>query len=85
LRGKFKSSATDGTSIGAYNVPQGSVVVTAGGRVLIEGIDCSINYIGYQNFRRFSSEHLIHINVSVENNLFWTTNQTFMVGLKCRS
>jgi cell surface protein SprA len=30
---KYKSSATDGIPIGAYNVPQGSVVVTAGGRV----------------------------------------------------
>lgn len=44
LRGKYKSTGGDGISIGAFNVPQGSVVVTAGGRVLIEGIDYSVNY-----------------------------------------
>ena len=30
LRGKFKSSGGDGIPIGAFNVPKGSVVVTAG-------------------------------------------------------
>jgi cell surface protein SprA len=44
LRGKYKSSSGDGIPIGAFNVPQGSVVVTAGGRVLVEGIDYSVNY-----------------------------------------
>lgn len=44
LRGKYKSSGTDGIPIGAFNVPQGSVVVTAAGRVLVEGIDYSVNY-----------------------------------------
>ena len=44
LRGKYKSSGGDGIPIGALNVPQGSVVVTAAGRVLIEGIDYSVNY-----------------------------------------
>ena len=44
LRGKYKSSGGDGIPIGAFNVPQGSVVVTAAGRVLVEGIDYSVNY-----------------------------------------
>lgn len=44
LKGKFKSSGGDGIPIGAYNVPRGSVVVTAGGRVLVEGVDYSVNY-----------------------------------------
>jgi cell surface protein SprA len=44
LRGKFKSTGGDGIPIGAFNVPRGSVVVTAGGRVLVEGIDYSVNY-----------------------------------------
>jgi cell surface protein SprA len=59
-------------SIGAYNV-QGSVVVTAGGRVLIEGIDYSVNQLG-TNFRRFSSASNTPY-CFFENNLFWTTNQ----------
>lgn len=44
LKGKYKSSGGDGIPIGAFNVPQGSVVVTAGGRVLVEGIDYTVNY-----------------------------------------
>lgn len=44
LKGKFKSTGGDGISIGAFNVPQGSVVVTAGGRVLVEGVDYTVDY-----------------------------------------
>lgn len=44
LRGRFKSTGGDGIPIGAFNVPRGSVVVTAGGRVLVEGVDYSVNY-----------------------------------------
>ncbi len=44
LKGRYKSSGQDGISLGAFNVPQGSVTVTAGGRVLQEGVDYSVNY-----------------------------------------
>ena len=44
LRGRYKSTGANGISIGAFNVPQGSVVVTAGGRVLVEGLDYSVDY-----------------------------------------
>ena len=44
LKGKFKSSGGDGIPIGAFNVPKGSVIVTSGGRVLVEGVDYSVNY-----------------------------------------
>lgn len=44
LKGRYKSTGSDGISLGAFNVPQGSVVVTAGGRVLVEGQDYTVNY-----------------------------------------
>jgi cell surface protein SprA len=44
LKGKFKSTSGDGIPLGAINVPKGSVVVTAGGRVLTEGADYTVNY-----------------------------------------
>ena len=44
LKGRYKSSGQDGISIGAFNVPRGSVTVTAGGRVLQEGVDYTVNY-----------------------------------------
>ncbi|OYU82360.1 MAG: cell surface protein SprA [Flavobacterium sp. BFFFF1] len=70
LRGKYKSTAGDGIAIGAYNVPRGSVVVTAGGRVLQEGLDYSVNY---QLGRVIILDPAlatsnVPINISVENN-----------------
>ena len=44
LKGKYKSTGGDGISIGAFNVPQGSVTVSAGGRILLEGSDYIVNY-----------------------------------------
>ena len=42
--GQFKGSSANVISLGAYNVPQGSVVVTAGGVTLTEGTDYSVDY-----------------------------------------
>ena len=42
--GQFKGSAANVISLDAYNVPQGSVVVTAGGVTLKEGTDYSVDY-----------------------------------------
>ena len=83
LRGKYKSSATDGIPIGAYNVPQGSVVVTAGGRVLIEGIDYSVNYqLGTVQILDPSLQASnTPINVSVENNSIFGQQTRRFIGL----
>jgi|TARA_R100000479_G_scaffold174871_1_gene124333 cell surface protein SprA len=44
LKGSYKSTGADGIPIGAFNIPQGSVTVTAGGRQLVEGVDYTVNY-----------------------------------------
>lgn len=44
IKGRYKSQTSSGIPIGAFNVPRGSVQVTAGGRVLVEGIDYTVNY-----------------------------------------
>lgn len=44
LVGSYKSSGAGGIPIGAFNVPRGSVTVTAGGRTLVEGVDYTVNY-----------------------------------------
>ncbi len=68
LRGRFKSTGGDGISLGAFNIPQGSVVVTAGGRVLVEGVDYTVNYqMGRVNILDPSLQNT-PIEVSVENN-----------------
>lgn len=68
LRGRFKSEAGDGISLGAFNIPQGSVVVTAGGRTLVEGVDYTVNYqLGRVQILDPTLQN-VPINVSVENN-----------------
>ena len=44
LKGRYKSAGGDGIPIGAFNVARGSVKVTAGGRLLVEGIDYTVDY-----------------------------------------
>ena len=44
LIGQFRGTSANVISLGAYNVPQGSVVVTAGGVTLNEGSDYSVDY-----------------------------------------
>ena len=45
LKGSFKNSGdAGGIAIGQFNIPRGSVKVTAGGRLLQEGLDYTVNY-----------------------------------------
>ena len=44
LVGQYRGTSANVISLGAYNVPQGSVVVTAGGVRLVEGTDYSVDY-----------------------------------------
>jgi len=70
LKGRFKSTGGGGISLGAFNVPQGSVVVTAGGRTLVEGQDYTVNYqVGTVQILDTSLQSSnTPIEVSVENN-----------------
>ncbi len=44
LRGSYKSSSSSEISLNAFNIPQGSVVVTAGGIKLTENVDYTVDY-----------------------------------------
>ncbi|MEL6918733.1 MAG: cell surface protein SprA, partial [Bacteroidota bacterium] len=70
LKGRYKSEGSNGIPIGAFNVPRGSVRVTAGGRQLQEGIDFTVNYqAGTVQILDPSLEASdTPINISVENN-----------------
>ncbi len=69
LKGRYKSEGSNGIPIGAFNVPRGSVRVTAGGRQLQEGIDYTVNYqAGTVQILDPSLEASnTPINISVEN------------------
>lgn len=70
LKGRYKSQGANGIPIGAFNVPRGSVRVTAGGRQLQEGIDYTVNYQSgtVQILDPSLEASNTPINISVENN-----------------
>ncbi len=83
LKGTYKSSGQDGIPLGAFNVPQGSVTVTAGGRTLQEGVDYTVNYqLGRVNIL---DEALLASNtpiqVSTENNAVFGQQTKRFTGL----
>ncbi|PQJ79480.1 cell surface protein SprA [Polaribacter porphyrae] len=81
LTGYFKSDDAGGIPIGAFNVPRGSVTVTAGGRPLVEGVDYVVDYqLGrVQIIDPGLKASGTPINVSTENNaVFNQQRKTFM-------
>ncbi|MBL1231294.1 MAG: cell surface protein SprA [Flavobacteriales bacterium] len=44
IRGQYSSSVSSDISLNAMNVPQGSVVVTAGGATLVENVQYTVDY-----------------------------------------
>ncbi len=83
IKGRYKSSGSSGIPIGAFNVPRGSVKVTAGGRVLVEGVDYTVNYqIGtVQILDPALQASNTPIQVSVENNAVFGQQTKRFTGL----
>ncbi len=83
FKGYFKSDGKNGIPLGAFNVPRGSVRVTSGGRELLEGVDYVVDYnIGnVQIINPALLDSNAPIEVSVENNMGFTQQQTRYWGL----
>lgn len=83
LKGRYKSTQESGIPLGAFNIPQGSVTVTAGGRVLVEGLDYTVNYqIGRVIILDKSLEASgIPISASVENNAVFGQQSKRFTGI----
>ncbi|ULC60957.1 cell surface protein SprA [Flaviramulus sp. BrNp1-15] len=83
LKGRYKSTGGDGIPIGSFNVPRGSVRVTAGGRVLVEGIDYTVNYnLGrVQILDEALKASNTPIEVSTENNAVFGQQTRRFTGL----
>lgn len=83
LKGTYKSTGSDGIPIGAFNIPQGSVTVTAGGRTLVEGVDYTVNYqLGRVQILDPSLQNSnTPINISVENNTLFGQQTKRFTGL----
>ena len=81
--GQYRGTSANVISLGAYNVPQGSVVVTAGGVTLTEGSDYSVDYSAGEV--TILNQSIIDagtsVNVSLESNTDYAQQRKTMVGL----
>ena len=83
LKGSARTSGSSDISIG-YNIPKGSVTVTAGGQTLREGLDYDINYdlgtIKVTNQAILNAG--LPVQVSFENNAGFGIQQRSYLGLR---
>ena len=83
LTGQFRGTSANVISTGAYNIPQGSVVVTAGGVTLAEGTDYSVDYSAGEV--TILNQSIIDagtsVNVSVESNTDYGQERKTMFGM----
>ncbi len=83
LKGNAKTSGSSDISIG-YNIPKGSVTVSAGGRTLQEGVDYDINYdLGTI---KMTNQAILNaglpVQVNFENNATFGLQQRNYLGLR---
>ena len=82
IRGQYQSSSSSEISLNAFNIPQGSVVVTAGGIRLIENQDYTVDY----NLGRVKilNEGLLEsgtpIKISLESNSLFNIQTRTLLG-----
>lgn len=84
LKGYATATATSDIYLGGFNIPQGSVIVTAGGQVLQENIDYTVNYslgtLKILNQAILNSG--IPVNVQFENSAAFGIQQRSFLGLQ---
>ncbi|MCF8245667.1 MAG: cell surface protein SprA [Saprospiraceae bacterium] len=84
IKGTYKSSVSSEISLGAFNIPPGSVTVTAGGATLLEGKDYEVDYsIGKV---RILNDAILNsgtpIKVSFEDNTLFGFQTKSMLGVR---
>lgn len=83
MEGRYKGAQGQGISLGAVNVPQGSVKVTANGVQLTEGVDYTVDYMTgtVTIINETVKQSGQAINISLENNLTFNTQRKRFLGL----
>ena len=83
LTGQYKGTSANVISLGAYNVPRGSVKVTAGGVELTEGSDYSVDYSAGEVtiLNQSIIDAQTNVQVSLEDNTSYGMQRKTMLGL----
>jgi cell surface protein SprA len=83
LVGQYKGTSANVISLGSYNVPQGSVLVTAGGVTLTENTDYTVDYSAGEV--TIINQSIIDagtsVNVSLESNSEYAMQRKTMLGV----
>ena len=83
MSGHFRGTSANVISLGAYNVPRGSVNVTAGGVTLVEGVDYSVDYSAGEV--TILNQSIIDagtaVNVSLESQSDYSMERKSMFGI----
>ena len=84
LRGSYKSNVSNEINLNAFNIPRGSVTVTAGGRTLQENIHYTINYgLGkVQIIDEGIVNSGVPIDVRFENNSLFGIRNKSLIGTR---
>ena len=84
IKGNYKSSIASEFSLGSFNLPQGSVVVRAGGQTLIEGKDYEVDY-STGRVRILNDAYLnsgLPIDISFEDNTLFGFQTKALLGVR---
>ena len=82
LKGSYKSSGGSEISLNSFNIPQGSVVVTAGGITLTENVDYTVDY-NMGRVKIINESYLVSgtpIKVSLESNSTFSLMEKTLLG-----
>lgn len=84
MRGSYKSASSSEIFLGGFNIPAGSVSVTAGGQKLLENVDYQIDY-GLGRLKILNTGVLnsgIPVNVQYEDNATFGFQQQNFMGVR---
>ena len=84
LRGEYQSTSSSDISLNAFNIPQGSVTVTAGGIKLVENVDYTVDYnLGRV---RIINQGILNsgtpIDISLESNSLFSIQSKTLLGTR---
>lgn len=84
IKGQYKGTSQNEIQLNSFNLPRGSVKVTAGGQVLTEGTDYEVNYsagiVKILNEAYVNSS--VPVNVSFEDNQLFGFQQKSLFGTR---
>lgn len=82
LKGTYKSASGSEIRLGAFNIPRGSVKVTAGGRQLVENVDYTVDY--NSGYLRILNQGILEsgqtVQVSMENQAMFSMQKKTLLG-----